>query len=77
MAITKHFALRDNETDLLTKEGIQETFVNVLGMLSGKCVFVRFCVCVSHVYTHSVCHIFAKHFPKQLFQKQKQEKKLK
>jgi len=33
IAIAKHFALKDNETDLVAKEGIQETFVTILGML--------------------------------------------
>lgn len=36
VAIAKHFSKHnDNETDIVSKEGIQETFVTVLGMICG------------------------------------------
>eukprot|EP01083_Nonionella_stella_P006543 19016_1 len=35
VGIAKHFAKNDNETDIISKEGIQETFVTVLGMIFG------------------------------------------
>lgn len=33
--ISSHFALEDNLTDLVAKEGSQETFVNIIGLLGG------------------------------------------
>eukprot|EP00494_Astrolonche_serrata_P025187 UN25448 len=38
IAILNHFALKDNVTDLSAKEGIQETFVTVCGMILGMAV---------------------------------------
>ena len=35
VAVAKHFAIKDNETDIISKEGIQETFVTILGMIFG------------------------------------------
>ena len=35
VVICKHFTLKDNETDLLSKANIQETFITLLGMILG------------------------------------------
>jgi len=35
VAIASHFAVASNETDIVSKEGIQETMVSVLGMICG------------------------------------------
>ncbi len=69
VGIAKHFAKNDNETDLIAKEGIQETFVTVLGMIFGL-IFTsclnnneyEFIIIVATFVSLTIVHVVANYF---------------
>eukprot|EP01084_Bolivina_argentea_P185532 319930_1 len=69
VGIAKHFAKNDNETDIISKEGIQETFVTVLGMIFGliltSCLNnneYEFVIIVFTFVTLTIVHVVANYF---------------